>query len=221
MEIAMARKSLLGNLATAFLVAAVTIGSVSIANAVAVTYDVYLNTPLGAPMTDIVLYAQGEGQEDLYISPVTLPGTGHSQLTHDVDFQPTAAFVLGLSYAGISSRRGDARYHLMMFTNPAFAADVIARGERLDDVFDVANEGVPVGFLKAVHANPGDTVNLGLLTDFIHSPESTDAYFDPDGSFRIVAWSIPQPGGLPEPTTLALLALGVAGLVASRRRKLN
>lgn len=210
----MSRKSLLSGLAPAFLGAAITICIVSIANATTLTYNSLLNTPLGAPMTDIVLYAEGDGQEDIDISPSTA-GPGYFELTHEVNFLPTKALVLGITTSTPSGRRTGG-YDFMMFVNGAFAAD--AFGVRFDEVFGVPERDI-VDLLQAVHKNPTDTTSLNYLNDFIHGPVSSAAYFDPTESFRIIHWSIGAPGDIPIPGTLALLAIGLAGLGFSRRKK--
>ena len=84
-------------------------------------------------MTHIALYAAGEGQDDVYLSPVTVPGSGTFQLTHTVDFQPTAALVLGISFERISATDGLPRWHLMMFANDNFAANSF--GHPFSDLF--------------------------------------------------------------------------------------
>ena len=211
------------------------------------TYDFNLNTPHGAPMTQIVLYAAGEGQDDVYLSPVELPASGAFQLTHTVDFEPTAAFVLGLSLEGISPRDGLPRWHLMTFTNNAFAAD--AFGRFFADLFPSEfaphldrrlRHNEPVLLLQAAHSGDPNTLDidtttrrlslgstnsnansLDLLTDFIRGPDATAAYFDPNDSFRIIAWSIAEPADVPEPSTFALAVSGLMGfaLIGRRRRR--
>ena len=214
----MNRKSLFRNLTSAVLGAAITACTVSIANAGILTYDSFLNTPLDEPMTDILLYATDGVHEDFYISTDTFSSGSHLQLTHNVDFEATLAYVLGISYAGISSRTGGPRYHLMMFANDAFAADVFARGERFNEVFGVG-ETVLAGYLQGVHDDPADTASLDSLRSFIHTDLSQSAYFDPYGSFRIIAWSVPAAGDVPAPATIALFGLGLAGLGWSRRKQ--
>ena len=124
----MNRKLFVSSLASAIFGAAIMVSTVSPANAATLTYDFFLNTPLGAPMTDIVVYATDGVHEDVDILPDVLPGFGASQLTQDVDFNATQSFALGLSYAGLSTRTGLPRYHLMMFTNGGFAADRMTSG---------------------------------------------------------------------------------------------
>jgi len=243
----MYRNLLFRNLTSAILVAVIMVCSVSVVNAVTLTYDFNLNTPHGAPMTQIVLYAAGEGQDDVYLSPVELPARGAFQLTHTVDFEPTAAFVLGLSLEGISPRDGLPRWHLMTFTNNAFAAD--AFGRFFSDLFPSEfaphldrrlRHSEPVLLLQAAHSGDPNTLDidtttrrlslgstnsnansLDLLTDFIRGPDATAAYFDPDGSFRIIAWSVAVPAdiNIPEPSTLALAALSLLSLGITRRRR--
>ena len=99
-----------------------------------------------------------------------------------------------------------------------FAAEVIANGDKFSQVFGIG-ESVQTALLQALHDDAGNTVNLGLLADFIQNPQSMNAYFDQYGSFRIIAWSEPGYGDIPEPGTLALFGLGLAGLGFVRRRK--
>ena len=187
----MSRKSLLSNLAPAFLGAAIMICIVSIANATTLTYQSFLNTPLGAPMTDIVLYAGGDGQEDRDITSVARPGS--FELTHEVDFLPSEALVLGVTTSTPSGRRTGG-YDLMMFVNGAFAAN--AFGIRFDDLFGVAERDI-VSLLQALHADPTDTSRLNDLNDFIHGSVASAAYFDPAAPFRVIHWSAGTPGTSP------------------------
>ena len=157
-------KSITAGLFTAIVAMEMTATS---ALSVTLTYDFNLNTPHGAPMTEIVLYAAGEGQDDVYLSPIELPASGAFQLTHTVDFEPTAALVLGLSFERISSKDGLPRWHLMTFTNDTFAAN--AFGHPFSDLFPSdfiphldrrLRHNEPVLLLQAAHSGDPDTLDI-------------------------------------------------------------
>ena len=74
-----------------------------------------MSAPNGYLVTDLVLYAAGEGQDDVYLSPVILPSSGVLQLTHTVGFNPSDALIIG-----ITERDRDDKWDIVFFTTNAF-----------------------------------------------------------------------------------------------------
>jgi len=183
------------------------------ASAGVITYSFQLDAPNGYPVTHLVLYAAGAGQDDVFMSPGELPPSGVSRLTHPLGFEPTGALVVG-----ITERDRDDRWDVIMFTGEAYAASAV--GQRFDALFppdrNVRHSELT---LLAQDAHAGDAGALDALTSFLRGPDAAAAYFNPRGSYLIIQFSVVKPpigGPVPEPAGLGLV--GLAMLVARRKR---
>ena len=181
-----------------------------------ITYNFQLDAPNGYPVTHLVLYAAGAGQDDVFMSPVELPPSGVCQLTHPLGFEPTSALVVG-----ITERDRDDRWDVIMFTSKAYAASAV--GMRFNELFppdrNVRHSELT---LLVQDAHAGDTVALDAMTGFLRGPDAAAAYFDPRGSYSIIQFTVVEPpigGPVPEPASLALMAMGATGWIAATRRR--
>ena len=83
--------------AVASMLALSSLGFIVPAGAVTVTRQFGLATPNGTPVTNVVIYAAGEGKDAVIVYPTELPASGSSTLSYTVDFEPTKALVVGIS----------------------------------------------------------------------------------------------------------------------------
>lgn len=161
----------------------------------------------------------------------TVAGTGDTYHSHVLDFEPTAAFIMGYG-AGIPGV-GDEKDHIYTITSLDFSYTV--GGLKWSQAFPGVTPDTRVGHDAMIgllgDAAGGSTTALGALEDFVKS-EGYRAAFDPRGDFVVLEWStcpdgttgtrpncIPVGGNVPEPASVALLGLALAGIGWSRRKQ--
>jgi hypothetical protein len=140
---------------------------------------------------------------------------GLTTLTHVIDFEPTAALVLG--YAAGVAGIGDEKDHLYTLMNWRFAYSIngMEWGEAFPGLMPESRvrHSAMVTLLK--DAGDGSSTALDSIIDFVQT-EGYAAAFNPAGGFALVEWSVAT---VPEPAALPILAVGGLALgLAARRR---
>ena len=187
-----------------------------------VSYGINMSpgTSNGGDIEKMFLFEWNDSQFNVDYS-YSVASSGNTFLSHVIPFAPTSALAVG--YVPGITGIGDGKDHIYMITNDLFAANVI--GLRWSEIFP----GTDAGRLRhselvalLIGADAGDAAMLALLTDFI-TTEAYIAAFDPsDDPFTVLEFSVVEPpvgGNIPEPATIMLMGLGLAGLGFGRNRK--
>jgi len=192
---------------------------VSKAHAVVVDYTFHLGGTLnGNDVTDIFIL-ETDGTQVSVDYAFTAASRGKTTLTHVIPFSPSLALVIGLDRAvpGV----GDEKDHIVMFMNNDFA--VTTFGKKFSQVFPAVDGGERVRHSTLIaaleDAQNGDLDALDLITDFFMTGAGQYAAFNPAGSFRVIEFTNGTSIDIPEPTTMALLGLGLIGAALRRRRR--
>ena len=194
--------------------------SITSTQAATYNYDFSYQSPNGTGFTDIVLYAEGEGQNDMYFVPGSLAPSGYASLTHTVSFEAELAMALGVSPRVVPE--GDApKWDILVLVSDGFLN--ANTGRTWGEIFprdSFPRHSVMTEILMGAHA--GVDADIAMLLSFLASTEAQAAMFNPSGTFRVAQFTgltpvdpIPLPAG----AWLLLSALGGLGFAGWRRRK--
>jgi hypothetical protein len=186
-----------------------------------ISYDINLSkgTSNGSDIQDTLIFEWNDAGDFSVTSGSTIAGRGRTVLDHVIDFEPTAALVMGWGAAvpGV----GDEKDHIFTLVRAGFAEAVTGLK------WSAAFPGVPplprtghsdmTVLLQA--AASGDTAALAAVEEFVRR-EGGSAAFNPANSFRVLEWStavpIDPPLQVPVMPAFALWAV-VLGLVLVAR----
>ena len=177
-----------------------------------VTYDIDLRagTSNGSDVEDVVIFEWNDSGEFSAEYGFSLPDHQRTVLSHVIDFQPTAALVMG--WGAAISGVGDEKDHLFTLVNSTSASEFIG------NKWSAAFPGVPpeprTGHNAMIQllqgAASGDASAVDALTTFVQR-EAIGAGFNPAGGFQLIEWStaapIPPVSAIPTLPTTALYAL--------------
>lgn len=194
-------------------------GVIQVGTGYEVSYQMVLNTPTatGNDILDTIIFEWNDSVFNADYS-YTIAGSGRTVLSHTIDFDPTSALVLG--YLDGTAGIGDGKRHLYMLADSAYTDYLSANliGQKFSTIFGVGEQFTIDLLIEAATGNNGALADLQSLVTNEFSP----AAFDPAGGFKILKWSDyvgPVGNSIPEPTTLALMGFGLAGLGYRRKRK--
>ena len=184
-------------------------------------FDLKRGTLHGSDITDIFIF-ETDGTQVNVDYTFSAAAMGPSTISHEILFAPTLALVLGLDLAPLDPGLKD---HLVVFMDNDFAADALTKA-KFSEVFptvagrDRVRHSVLVQAIK--DSQLGDSDALQSLTEFFIEDAGKFAAFDPENSFRVVEFSYPEEidvDPIPEPTTIAILGIGLAGLAGGAARR--
>lgn len=192
-------------------------GVIAAAGGYEVDYQMVLTspTPTGGDIQDVFIFEWNDSSSSID-SSYTIAGSGRTSLSHIIDFAPTSALVIG--YLDTVDGVGDGKRHLYTLVSPDFL-NQDRQGKKFSEIFGVGEQAT----IDQLIAAAGDSSALDPFVDTVNDRIAPVAAFDPTGGFRVLHWSIPvdNGGSIPEPTVIALMGLGLAGLSYQRRKQIK
>ena len=158
------------------------LGPAEITLADTISYTVNLETSVGNPVTNIMIW-ESDGTNTFIDYAFELPGVGTSVLSHDVPIVPTQSLVVGQT-VGVDDEGND-KTQIVMFVNDDFAA--ANAGQKFSVAFPNTRHSVLLSNLQAAVA--GDATQLAWFDQTFFPGDGAAAAFDTGGLFSVAEFT--------------------------------